>query len=348
MYRTDRLFRGAVALLPAILLVLAAPAVARAQGAAGPGPVSPDPNVRATQQWEDVLLHEAFDYLQVTPDQVQQMEALADYARGRLDEVGQQRLRLQQSLQDQHQALLKGQRPSNGDQLDVLQKQRQIGERQDAVSREIVERVAPKLGTILTRKQTVRAWLLMQNKIPAAEPKRVALTDPTSGFVFPQMEARDLIEEIVKTTLRQKYAPDVVEQALTPWEFASLAALGGGGALGGGAGGGPDRGKAMQAIQDMDPRMGQRMLMLGQKMLKQFTGGGGADPNAPAPPPVPPETRAAINKDAAAIRKSIEADPETYLSQMKGEQMVDALRPLARRLFLSARISEALRERASR
>jgi hypothetical protein len=335
------------ALVASLALVIGVLSVG-AQKASGQAPASADPQVRAAQQWEDVLLMEAFDYLQITPQQSRDLQALADYSRARMDEVEQQRARLQKALQEQHLALLKGRLPSNSDQQDVIQKQRTIADRQAAVSQEIVERVAPKLGAILTRRQTVRAWLLIQNKIPAVETKRVALTDPASGFVLPQLEGRDAIEEMVKTTLRQTYPPDVVEQALTPWEFASIASLVGGGGLagpGGGGGGVPaDRAKALQAIQEMDPRMGQRMLMLGQRMFKQFSGG--SDQAAPQAP-VAPEVRAAINRDAVAIRKSIETEPEAYLSQARGNQMLDALRPLARRLFLSPRIKEALTERES-
>ena len=340
----------------ALVFGLAAPFCLTGQNAAAQTTISTDPQVRAIQQWEDVLLLEAFDYLQLTQQQSTEMQTLAGYARTRMDEVEQQRVRLQKSVQDQHQAFLKGRRPTAAEQQDVLQKQRQVQDRQVLVSSEIVDRLTPKLGGILGRKQTVRAWLLMQNKIPASEPKRIALTDPTSGFVFPQMEVSDTVEEMVKTKLREKYAPDVIDQALMPWEFASLGALGGsafggfgGGVPGGGAPGGapPDRTKALQAFQEMDPRMGQRMLLLGQKMMKQFTVGGG-DQGAPATPPVAPEVRAAINNDAAAIRKSIASDPEVYLSQAQGNQMIEALRPLARRLFLSPRLKEALAERALR
>ena len=303
--------------------------------------VSPDPHVRATQQWEEILLHQDFDYLQLTPQQSKDMLVLADYARTRLDEVEQQKQRLQASIQQQHAAMLKGAMPSNSDQQDILQKQRQIQAREESVGNEIVDRVAPKLGAILNRKQTVRAWLLMQNKIPPAEPKRVALTDPLSGFVLPQMEGRDAVEEIVKASLRQTYAPDVVENGLTPWEFASLGGLAGGLGPGGpGLNGPAGQAKALQAVQEMDPRMASRMLMLGQRMLKQFTGGG--DPNAQQAPPVPPEVRAKLNNDAAEIRKSIDADPEAYLSKANGNQMLEVLRPLARRLFLSPRLKEAL------
>ena len=343
-----------------VVLALAAPVCISAQTAGSKTAVSADPQVRLSQQWEDVLLLEDFDYMQLSAPQIKVMLTLADYARTRTDEIEQLRLRLQKTVQDQHEAILKGQRPTAGDQQDVLQKQKLLQERQDVVSREIVDRLSPKLGGILTRKQTVRAWLLMQNKLPATEPKRIALTDLTSGFVFPQMEVRDTVEEMVKTSLREKYSPDVLDQALTPWEFASLGALmggpgglGSGGGFGGPGGGGPgggappDPGKAIQAIQDMDPRMGQRMMLLGQRMLKQFSGGG-ADPNAPAAPPVAPEVRAAINKDAAAIRKSLETDPEGYLTQAPGNQMLEALRPLAKRLFLSPRLKEALTARAAR
>jgi len=320
--------------------------------AAAQTPISPDPQVRVTQQWEDVLLLEAFEYLQLTPDQSKAMQVLADYSRSRMDEIDQKKARLQKAVQDQHQSILKGKHPTGADQLDVLQKQREVQDRQEIISKEIVDRVTPKLAAILTRKQTVRAWRLTQNKIPPAEPKRVALTDPSSGFVYPQMEGKDVIEDMVKTTLRQTYGQDVIDQALLPWELASLGALagggipglggGGGGAAGGGAAGGA---RAIQAIQDMDPRMGERMLTLGQRMLKQF-GGGGQNPGGA--PPVAPDVRNAINKDAAAIRKSIEDDPESYLSQAHGNQPIDALRPLARRLFLSPRIKDALAATAVR
>jgi hypothetical protein len=249
-------------------------------------------------------------------------------------------------VQQQHAALLKGAQPSDSDQMDILQKQRQIQDRQETVGREIVDRVAPKLGSILSRKQTVRAWMLMQNKLPQSEQKRVALTDPVSGFVLPQMEGRDAIEEIVKSNLRQAYPPDVVDNALMPWEFSALAPLGGAlgqGGPGGGAGGPASQGQALQALQQIDPRMAERMLVLGQKMLKQFTN---ADPNAPQAPPVSPEVRAALNKDAAAIRKSIENDPEAYFTKANGNQMLDVLRPLSRRLFLSPRLKEALTARS--
>lgn len=341
--------------IPAILaLGLAGPVCLVGQRAAAQVAVSADPQVRATQQWEDVLLIEDFDYLQLTPQQVKELQVLADYARSRMDEVDQLRARLQKVLQDQHAAILKGQRPSAADQQDVLQKQRLIQDRQEQVSREIVDRVTPKLGGILGRKQIVRAWQLMQNKLPASEPKRVALTEPASGFVFPQMEVRDAMEEMVKNSLRQKYSPEVLDQALTPWEISSMASMFGGGGLRGpggapGAGGvPPDPARAIQAIQDMDPRMMQRMLTIGQKMLKQYTGGGGLDQAQPSGPPVPPEVRAAINKDADALRKSIESDPAAYLSQAHDSQILEALRPLARRLFLSPRLKEALAARAAR
>jgi hypothetical protein len=334
-----------VALIVGVATALClAPRAASAQAATG---VSADPHVRATQQWEDVLLLEDFDYLQLTAQQCKQLQTLAGYARTRMDEVEQQRARVRKTVEEQYQALLKGQRPTDSEQQDVLQKQRQILEREELVSREIVDSLAPKLGGVLTRKQTVRAWLLMQNRVAAAEPKRSALTDPASGFVLPQMEGRDAIEEMVKVGLRKTYPQDVIDQSLTPWEFASFASLGGlGGPRGpGGPGGGQDPTKALQAIQEMDPRMGARMLMLGQRMIKQFQGGG--DQSGTPTPPVPPETRAAINRDAVALRKSIESDPEAFMSQARSEQMLEALRPLARRLFLSARIAVALQERES-
>ncbi|HLJ54525.1 MAG TPA: hypothetical protein VKT77_05750 [Chthonomonadaceae bacterium] len=324
------------------------------RGAGAQAAVSADPQVRASQQWEDLLLLEAFDYLQITPQQRNDLQPLADYARTRLDEVEQRRARLEKAIQDQHAASLKGQLPTAADQTDVLQKQRSVQDQQDLVSREVVDRLAPKLGAILTRRQIVRAWLLMQNKISQSEPKRVALTDPSSGFAYPQMEARDAIEEMVKVKLREKYSNDVLDQALMPWELSSLAGLAGG--IGGGIGGGPNPPggagpqqavQALQALQEMDPRMGTRMMQYGQRMMKQMLANGGLN-GAPTTPPVSPEVRAAVNKDAAEIRKSIEADPEAYLSQAQSAQVLEALRPLARRLFLSQRLKDALAERVTR
>ena len=226
MQKIDRKASRTAGILTAFVFGLNALVCLAPQSGMAQAAVSADPQVRATQQWEELLLLQDFDYLQLTRQQCRDIETLADYARTRLDEVEQQRRRLQASVQEQHQAVLKGQLPTNADQMDVIQKQRQIQERQESVATEIVDRVAPKLGTILTRKQTVRAWLLMQNKVPVAEPKRVALTDPASGFVLPQLEGHDAIEEMVKTSLRQNYAPDVIDQGLIPWEFGSLGAFG--------------------------------------------------------------------------------------------------------------------------
>ena len=83
------------------------------------------------------------------------------------------------------------------------------------------------------------------------------------------------------------------------------------------------------------------MLQYGQKMLKMYLGA--AQQGVPIQQ-VAPEVRTAVNQDAAAIRKAIASDPETFLMQARPEHLSEAIRPLARRLFLSPRIKEAVAE----
>ena len=82
--------------------------------------------VRVAQQWEDVLLLEATDYLQATPRQYKELQSMAEYARGRMGELDRQRVRLKEMVQEQHESVLHGKRPTASEQSEALASERKI------------------------------------------------------------------------------------------------------------------------------------------------------------------------------------------------------------------------------
>jgi len=319
--------------------------------------ISSDPNVRLAQQWEDVLLLEASDYLQVTPQQYKELQSLADYARSRTDEVDRQRAILKTMVQEQHDALLQGKRPTASEQLLALQKEKSIKGMEERISDEIVTRLTPRLTAILSRQQIARAWKLVRGRALAGEPQRVALYDPESGFVLGEGEGDSLREELVRATLHRTYPDDVLDSALSGSgtsisKVLSLMYLK------------RDEGDTLAAekiaLDNADARRDTLFLFkpsgrvdgtvsvvtgdLGDTTLHRDV----RVDDAAANPEVPPALREAINREAEQIRNGLDKDPDNYMKMASGPLMIGAMRHLTKRMFLSPRIKEALEERAHR
>jgi beta-lactamase regulating signal transducer with metallopeptidase domain len=270
---------------------------------------SPDRNVRLAQRWEDVLLLEATDYLRLSPQQYQEMLSLARFAHGRLADVAQQlektRARLEYLVQHQHEALVQGQSPSVSEQAEALELEQSLRTGQEPATEEIVRYVTPRLAHMLTRKQMQRVWLLAMGETPQGERRRAALLHPSSGFVLDEHIEFQWKQDQVSYALHQIYSDPVIEAA--------------------------HRGNAAM----------QRVFGL----LAQNQAGGQDGAQEPILPELSDEMREAVGRDEDAIRSRIGDTPDLYLDQAKPEQWEVVLRPLARRLFLSARLEPALTER---
>jgi len=332
-----RQFAGAILLAGTAAALCLTPWAVTAQKA-----VATDPNVRLAQQWEDVLLMEATDYLQLTPKQIGELKTLAEYAQSRADEIERQRAILKTMVEGQHQALLHGKHPTASEQTLAIQKERQIKEMETRVSEEVVDRLTPKLGAILTRKQFARAWQLVHGKTPAGESQRVALYDPESGFVLPEGESESLQEELVRSILRPTYSDETLN-----------AALGGPGIFAGTTYSFADRaltfmnGSVRQLFAYRPRSAGTSVSSdLGLDVIDHFDRNSGpADSYWPAQPAVSQALRDAINTSAERIRSGLDKDPESVLRSASSSVIIDTLRHLTKRMFLSPRLHEALETR---
>jgi len=302
--------------------------------------ISADPNVRLAQQWEDVLLLEATDYLGLAPRQYKEMQSLSDYARSRTDEVDRQRAILKKMVQEQHEALLQGRHPTASDQMLALQKEKSIKEMEERISEEIVNRLTPRLTALLNRRQIARAWQLVRGRAPQGEASRVALYDPESGFVLGEGEVDSLLEELVRADLRRAYSDDVLNDALQQPAALSFVRMMGG--------------QAQRSAISFIYRVTQtpdHVVMDGPGSAEAVLDVTSSDEEAPPTPPrpeVPQPVRDAINKEAEQIRAGLDKDPDAYLKRAPADVLIGAMRHLTKRMFLSPRIKEALEERAHR
>jgi hypothetical protein len=310
-----------------------------------------DTNARLAQQWEDVLLMEAADYLQLTPKQIVELQSMAEYAQSRADEIDRQRSILKKMVEDQHQALLQGKHPTASDQGLAIRKEREIKEMEARISEEVVNRLTPKFGAVLTRKQFARAWQLVHGKTPAGESQRVALYDPDSGFVLPGMESANLRGELVRSILRSTYSDNELNAALSgsiPIDYWINAR--------------PENGIAFTysdkpvvlnaspsrsadvVLSPPDPAeaAGTLSIVTRDHALAEFELDAAESPHPEVPKPV----RDAINRSANQIRSGLDKDPESILKSASSKVTIDALRHLTKRMFLSPRIKEALESRA--
>jgi len=266
---------------------------------------SPDKNVRLAQQWEDVLLLEALDYLRLSPKQYEEMLSMAQFAHTRLADAEQQqektRARLEDLVQHQRNALLEGKPPSSSEQAEALDLEHRMFLRQEPAMEEIVNRLTPRMARLLTRKQMYRVWLLAMGETPQGEISRTALLHSNSGFVLDGSTEFQWKEEQVSYALHQRYSEPEIKAA--------------------------HRGGASH-----------------EGMLKML-GFGLDEEEAANLPELSDEMCETIRHDEGAIRNRIDATPDLYLNQANPDQLGMVLRPFVRRLFLSARLEPALTER---
>ena len=272
-------------------------------------PTSADTNVRLAQQWEDMLLLQALDYLQLTPQQYQGMQTLVEATRTPTQEIDNLRAQLKTIVQEQYAALLQGKNPTSSEQFAVIEKEKRIKRLEAALAEEIANRLTPRFTQLLTRRQVARAWHLMHNQTPTGEARRVALYEPASGFVLPEDKSQELSETLVRTVLRRSYSDDVLDGALMP--------------------------NALAAVSGISYITIDTALLLTFERMQ----------GAPEEPAVSPEEVAVINKQAAQIRSALANDADAYMNQAPANLLNTALRHLTQRLFLSPRLKDVLAER---
>lgn len=319
------------------------PAAAVPRAGAGAAEAAPLPGL--ADQWEDVLLLEAMRYVKLSPAQREQVLPLARGAEERLKKLAEQEQRtraaLAQIARENREALLAG-RPGSK-QSDAITLERSMRQRRAQVEAEIVEQVLPKLARILTRDQIVRAALLTLGE-PVKDRNQVlsaALLDPASGFVLGgevepppgttlAQQARDRIGQVVnrweqqrdaqaRQALASRYPQDILKQA-----FSSL-----------------NSGVAFLSNADntLQLKFSFTQPLMGDNLdLKVENGASSDDPRV-----------AAARQELEALRARTQAPKAQVLSSTATlDDLLAALRPFTRRMFLSPRLRPVLSEKGGR
>lgn len=182
--------KTAAAATPTPVPAAATAPVLAAEPAATPAPDARPavPNTDPTGAiWEDMLLLEATRYLRLTDAQLRQLFAVAQSADGRLTQL---RAQEDQSLASLHQialrqreALLAGRNSSAREQASALTLRQSMQQRRAETETAIVQEVLPQLARLLAPAQVERAFLLAQGQVPPGEAAEPALLDPAAGFV---------------------------------------------------------------------------------------------------------------------------------------------------------------------
>jgi hypothetical protein len=178
----------------------------------------PDREPALAQKWEDVLLLDAIRYLRLSPAQMQQVWPLARVAQDRLNRLAGEEARTQAALariaEKQRRALVAGRQVSLQEQQDALFLNRTMKEKRERANEEIVNYIAPRLARILTREQVQRAFLLAHGEMPKDVPRRPALLDPQSGFVLNPDVRDEWRTAALKQVLYRRYPRQLVDSGV--------------------------------------------------------------------------------------------------------------------------------------
>lgn len=318
------------------------------------------------EQWEDVLLLEACGYLKLTSAQLRQLLPLARGADERLQKLAEQEKRTRATLtriaRENREALLAGRRGSRQDEaLDLERIQRQ---RRAQTEEEIVGSVLTPLARILSREQVARAHLLALGD-PVRDDDRAlsaALLDPGSGFVLTAERTQaagarlrasllSLQREALRQSLAGRYQPGTLDRALGP---------------------DPDPARMLAALAARDPALAARV---GAKLdaaklevelkarldagelpqaairairppkLQEVRPGLPGEPFVPVVPEAAQRELEAAQQEVGALMRRPDLRAQLLAGSIAEDQLSTALRPLARRIFLSPRLRPVLEAR---
>lgn len=336
-----RLLRAGCFLLGAVGAMAVFPWRVTAQGEAVPGR-----GARVAEQWEDVLLLEALRALRLSPGQLRQVLPLARAADERLEKLHAQEERtlaaLERIAQESRAALLAGRASSAQGQTDAIAHRGSLQQRRAQAEEEILQHVTPRFARILLRDQLVRALLLAAGEAPPNEAKSPALLDPSAGFALAAPQRQEWRDSAIRRVLARRYPPQVLNALPMDRVFTFVTFEG---AVGDRSPGPESRDFVLEArVQSGDE------VRVTRGLITQPLPPGAGPTVLPSPPS--PLNAAPTDPRVAAARKEREG-LEGRLDQLAG-QLVDganlddllaALRPLARRLFLSPRFTPVLEER---
>jgi hypothetical protein len=179
----------------------------------------PEPSSLA-EQWEDVLLLDAVQYLRLSAQQLQQIEVVADELSLRLRALEEKeaatRVRLEEIARRQREALVSGAPASLADQDDALRAEREMRDARAETVREIGEIGAARLARILRPDQVRKAYLLAHGQLPPETARRPALLDPQSGFVVDLAALCEVTDAPLRELLAKRYPAQRLDAVLLP------------------------------------------------------------------------------------------------------------------------------------
>lgn len=302
--------------------------------------------------WEDMLLLQATRYLRLSPSQLQQLLPVARTANRQLTELQRREDKVLESLRRialrQRDDLVAGRSGSAQEQADAIKMRENALRSRTESERAIVNGSLAGLVRLLTPKQVERAFLLQNGQTPDGEAREPALLDRAAGFVTGPFGGGPM------------------------FGFNEAVA-------GPGRPGGPDLPGNQPSLAQQLMQAQMELSMLQQHLSEPFPPGavGGAvfagrasdgkppkvfrfstSPDAP-PPPLPPGVVESEVLDAEGFRKHLADQTQALTLQVSDlrrqlftadenvspEQYQALLQPLARRLFLSPRLQQAVENR---
>jgi beta-lactamase regulating signal transducer with metallopeptidase domain len=309
---------------------------------------APTPGEASSVAWEDVLLLQATRYLRLSSSQLQQLLPVARSANRKLTDLQQREDKTLETLRRialrQREALVEGREASVQEQADAISLRDTAHRLRGETESAIVRGSLAELVRVLTPKQVERAYLLMHGQTPEGEVRTPALLDPVAGFVTAQFGGPPMFGArraggVPANVGAAGGQPDLVQQLM--FAQAELAML---------------QQRLTDPFPPGGPGGGNRGVVVGRA-------GGGEPPMVfhfgDGPPPagnLPPRAKVL---DAAGFRQHLADRAQALSGQVQDlrrrvfspdgavppEQYEALLQPLARRLFLSTRLQEALENR---
>jgi BlaR1 peptidase M56 len=303
-----------------------------------------DRGERLAEQWEEVLLLEAMRYLRLTPDQLHRLLPLARVADERLTrlraEEGKTLAALERIARKHREALLAGRRPSAQEQADALFLNKTLQGKKVETEEEILRFVLPHLARILSRDQVQRAHLLAHGETPQGIVRSPALYDPAAGFVLDHESQQQWRTAALRQVLSRRYPPALVQSLLDQM--------------------GGFRASYAFAFSPDGPAVLDRQILLEPKVVLERSHGtevlfvdssidlytGRSLARLPTGNPNFPQ---ALNDAAIRDLNKLQARwtdlSKVVVQGATEDELVMALRPFARRFFLSPRVKPVLEER---
>jgi beta-lactamase regulating signal transducer with metallopeptidase domain len=310
----------------ALLIVIALIGLVPWRASARSEPVTAGPQSRLAEQWEDVLLLEAMRYLRLSPGQLTRLQPLARGADERLVRLAAQEERTARALariaQKQYAALVSGKPASLQEQADALAMERSRRRRKEQALGEITESVLQPLAHVLTREQVRRAYLLAHGEMPPNVPPRPALLDVESGFVIEPRARGTLRTDAIRKVLSRRYPAALVDATAPPAVHQIPVMLV------------PTAGPVKE-----DVNVTAAVSLSFEAATSEDTA-----ETEPTAEHFPPAQREAIRREREGLEARWKEMTRLLLEGATEEEIVAALRPLARRMFGSPRLKPVLNE----